>query len=359
MPHSLVTELTERDRHLLHRSQEGFLPRQLFDIHAHLFHTRHFAPGQMPAFLEAGRGYGMADYQAALAQWLPGCKVEGLFFGYPSAGNDRAGENNWVQSRVAPWISRSHNRALVLAAPEDDPAEVRKMIGSGVFVGIKPYRLYAGVPDTREASIESFAPEWMWEICHEYEGVLMLHLVKRGGITDADNVSTLQRLCRRYPGCKVVLAHVARSFNYRHAREGLHAIADLENVVVDTAAVTHADAFRAALKTLGPQRVLWGSDYMLSDLRGSCATTGDGFVWHYADLAAASDTDGSTLVGIESLLCLREACEDLKLCEDSIQDIFRNNALRLLASHLPPGTAPAGSLKQEDRITPAAPTQPA
>lgn len=40
-----------------------------------------------------------------------------------------------------------------------------------------------------------------------------------------------------------------------------------------------------------------------------------------------------TLIGIESLLCLQEACEDNELARNDIGDIFYNNARRLLAPY--------------------------
>jgi glutamate-1-semialdehyde 2,1-aminomutase len=327
----LVTELTDTDRKLLHRAIDGFVPQKVFDAHTHLFHSRHFAEGKRPVFLDEDRGYGMADFQAAMQLWMPGREVEGLFFGYPSAGNNRVGENTWLQSQID---MSTKSRALVLAAPTDDPAEVRRLMSTGVFVGIKPYRLYADVPDTKEAEIESFAPEWMWEACHDHDGIMMLHIMLADGITDLRNVEALRRLCRRYPRCKLVLAHIARSFNYRHAREGLHHLIDLDNVVVDTSAVTQAGAFRAAIEILGPKRVLWGSDYMVSELRGSCITQGDGFTWIHPDLGTDKLTvfGQYTTVGIESLMCLREACEDTGMTAGDLDDIFRENALRLVRS---------------------------
>jgi glutamate-1-semialdehyde 2,1-aminomutase len=344
MPLQLVTRLNDTDLRLLNRCMDGFLPQRIYDIHSHLYHTRHFAPGTMPAFLDADRGYGLRDFNEAMARWMPGREVEGLFFGYPRAGNNRAGENAWLREQIEPVVATTNSRALVLAAPGDDAAEVRRLMESGVFIGIKPYRLYADVPDTNEATIESFAPEWMWELCHDHDGVLMLHIMRAGGITDPHNVEAIRRLCRRYPRCRLVLAHVARSFNYRHAREGLQAIADLDNAVVDTSAVTQAGAFRAALEILGPRRVLWGSDYMVSELRGSCISQGDGFTWIYSEDESARKLTifGSyTIVGIESLMCLREACEDTGMTPGDLQDIFRDNALRLLAPHLRAESQPA------------------
>jgi len=329
MPLKLVTELNDTDSKLLHRALDGFVPQKVFDAHAHLFHSRNFADGNRPVFLDEDRGYGMADFQTAMRLWMPGREVEGLFFGYPSAGNDRVSENAWVQSQID--VS-TNSRALVLAAPTDDPAEVRRLMSTGVFVGIKPYRLYADVPDTKEAEIESFAPEWMWEVCHDHDGIMVLHIMLADGITDPRNVETIQRLCRRYTRCKLILAHVARSFNYRHAREGLHHLVDLDNVVVDTSAVTQTGAFRAAIEILGPQRVLWGSDYMVSEMRGSCITQADGFTWIHPEITGDKLTifGQYTTVGIESLMCLREACEDTGMTQGDLEDIFRENALRLL-----------------------------
>lgn len=336
----VCTELTPADLRLLDRAIEGFLPRQIYDVHTHLTHTRHFAPGTRPGFLEENFGYGMREFHAAMARWMPGRSVEGLFFGFPCRGNDRAGENAWLCQQVA---GCGNSRALFLASPDDGVDEVRRWLNQSPFVGIKPYRHYANVPDTNEASIESFAPEWMWELCHEREGVLMLHLMRSGGITDADNLATIRRLCRAYPRCRLVLAHVARSFNYRHARDGLRVIADLENVVVDTAAVTQAGAFRAALEILGPRRLLWASDYNVSEFRGACFTQGDGFTWVYAEDESARGLtifNHYTLVGIESLVCLREACEDTGMTAADVQDIFHDNALRLLAPHVPESALP-------------------
>ena len=344
MPLQLVTELNELDRRLCERAVEGFVPERVFDIHAHLFHSRHFAAGKCPEFLDEDRGYGLADFHAAMARWLPGRRVEGLFFGYPSAGNDRAGENEWVRDQVLPVAAQTASRALVLAAPEDGPECVARRLAEAPFIGIKPYRLYAPVADTREAAIEDFAPEWMWELCTARDGVLMLHLMRAGGITDPVNVEAIRRLCQRHPRCRLVLAHVARSFHDRHAREGLQALVDLDNVVVDTSAVTQAGAFRAALEILGPRRVLWGSDYMVSELRGACFSQGDGFTWIHPEQEAARGLTvfgGYTLVGIESLLRLREACEDLGLNAADLRDLFHDNARRLLAPHLPREVPPA------------------
>ena len=208
------------------------------------------------------------------------------------------------------------------------------------FVGLEALpalRAVARGHTTQWVFIEDFAPEWMWKLCDEIEGVMMLHIMRSQGIADEANLRDIQRLCVKYPRCRLVLAHVARSFAYRTALKGLRRLVKLDNVVVDNSAVTEPEAMRCALETLGPRRVLWGSDFMVSELRAKAITMGDGFSWIYADelpAKAVTQFENFTLAGIEGLLALREACEATGMNARDIRDIFHDNGLRLIAPHL-------------------------
>ncbi len=340
---SLITQLTDADHKMIREACDDFVPDKVFDIHAHLFHSKNFATGKRPEFLKADTGYGMKDFCEALGRWMPNRKVEGLFFGYPSPGNDRVSENDWVASQLDQHHEQRLSRKLALVSPEDGEEATRKLIQEREFNGIKPYRLYAPVDDTNQARIEEFAPPWMWQICHDIKGVMVLHIMRSEGIADPDNLETIERLCKEFPDCRLVLAHVARSFNYRNARTALRKIEALDNVVVDTSAVTEVEAMRVALDSLGPQRVLFGSDYMVSELRGKCFTMGDGFSWIYTDnlpSPAITAFENSALVGVESLLCLREAFDIGGFSSADAQDVFHDNALRLLSPHLDDADVP-------------------
>lgn len=333
----LCNQLTSADERMVREATEGFVPEEVYDIHAHIFHSGHFAEGSRPAFLTPDTGYGISEYRSALARWLPGRRVNGLFFGYPSAGNNRVGENEFVASQLAAHPELSLSRKIALVSPADGEEATRRLVTEKKFNGIKCYRLYAPVADTKQARIEEFAPRWMWQICHEIKGVLMLHIMRSEGIADPDNLAAIEQLCREFPECRLVLAHVARSFNYRNARTALRKIEHLDNVVVDTSAVTEAGAMRVALDALGPRRVLFGSDYMVSELYGKCFTMGDGFSWLYSDLLpapAVTSFENFPLVGVESVMCLREAFEDGGFNQQDAKDVFCDNALRLLAPHL-------------------------
>jgi glutamate-1-semialdehyde 2,1-aminomutase len=338
-----VDTLTQRDRDLAAAKLTGFLPAEIYDIHVHPYHPVHFAPGAWPLFGDKGP-QGCAEHRAALQRYLPVAKLHGLYFGMPHRTANRPAMNDWVAAEV-----REHgtplSRALMVVSPADDPAVVAAALRSGQFCGLKVYHVFANRPDTMHATIEEFAPEWMWELLHEVRGVLLLHIVRDGAMDDVGNQQSLRRLCRAYPHAKLILAHIARSFNYRNARQGLRCLADLDNAVVDTSAVCEAEAFRAALDILGPRRVLWGSDYAVSEIRGRCITTGGLFFWLHPevvrpDYQAATASD-MTLVGIESMIALREACEDSGLTRGDLDDLFLRNALRTLAPHLPAAAQPA------------------
>ena len=335
--------LTSRDQQLAASAVADFLPQEIYDIHTHPYHADHFAANAWP-FLSDKKVLGCVEHRAALQRYMPAKKIHGLYFGMPHKTADRAAMNTWVTGEVRAQ-GTPLSRALMVVAPTDNQAAVATALRSGQFCGIKVYHCYSQRPDTMNATVEEFAPEWMWELLHETRGVLLLHIVRDGAMEDASNQASLRRLCRAYPQAKLILAHVARSFSYRNARKGLHAIADIDNAVIDTSAICESEAFRAALKILGPRRVLWGSDFAVSELRGRCVTTGGLFFWLHpelirADYKAPSSTD-LTLVGIESLQSLREACEDTGLTQGDINDIFMGNALRTLAPHLPAEAVPA------------------
>lgn len=315
---------------------KNFIPEDIFDIHVHPYNAAHFPKGEW-AFLNGIDQLGCVDHRNYLQQYMPSKKIHGLYFGMPRFSADRDAMNKWVANEVSE-NGTDLSRSLLVVSPKDDPAKIAEQLNNKVCCGIKVYHCYADRKDTMNAGLAEYAPDWMWELLNEVNGVLMLHIVKNNAIEDKDNQQQIRRLCKTYPKVTLILAHVARSFNYRNARSGLHSIADLENVVVDTSAICETESFKAAIRILGTKRILWGSDFGVSEMRGRCITTGERFFWLHPELIDAkyqSPTETSmTLVGIESLLALKESCEDYGLNNTDINDIFSNNALRLLKPHL-------------------------
>jgi len=323
-------EWREIDSMMVQKAVEGFVPARVFDFHSHLVADAHFAGGGNPTYVEPGGTLGMADYEAAMRQMLPGRQMGCLQFGFPRKDADFDVMNAWVAEQTA---SRAESYHLVVVPPDADQKATATRLAAPGCKGAKVYHLLTGREDSYDCLIEDYAPEWLWEQLNAVSGVLMLHMVRDRAIADPQNIASIRRLARKYPHCRVILAHLARSFCYRHGREGMMAVADLDNVFVDTSVVTETDAFRSALEAFGPGRILYGSDYPCSSLRGRCVALADSFYWlhdlqDYEDLRRAGEA--MTLVGLESLLCLREACEDFGAVAKDIEAIFHENARHVL-----------------------------
>jgi glutamate-1-semialdehyde 2,1-aminomutase len=106
------------------------------------------------------------------------------------------------------------------------------------------------------------------------------------------------------------------------------------NLWFDTAAVTDCGAFESIIRTVGHDRLLYGSDFFISHLRGRALAVGNGFIWLYEDTLDWTQFGHAearpTLVGLESLRCLKVAALSLGLSDSQVEDIFCHNARRML-----------------------------
>lgn len=323
-------ELRETDRKLIARVVDGFVPDQVFDIHTHLFRDSDYDASARPIYSQPGLLRDAASLRKGLECWMPGREIRALAFGIAKTKMDHLSMNKWVGDEVA---AQPGWRALALARPTDDPQQIEALLASGKFSGLKVYHTFTGRSDSFNCSLEEFAPEWMWDILNKHRGILMLHVVRDKAMDDVKNQAAARHLCRKYPNCQVVFAHVARSFSHRTAFGGLRFLRDFDNAWVDTSAVCEGQAMAAALKILGPERVLYGSDFPVSNFRGRSMALGDTFHWIYEDLAnedRAVINSQLALVGLESLAALREAAEDTGMNQGDLEGIFSGNAERLL-----------------------------
>jgi glutamate-1-semialdehyde 2,1-aminomutase len=328
-------QFTDADREMIEREVEPFLPDRVFDAHAHLFHAAHYAPGARPAHQEGNPEQLGLDEYIRYAEWLHprGRTVGGLFFGLAFTG-DRAANNDFVAAEVAGGRERGFAAyGQLIVAPGDDPDWVREQVRRGGFVGLKCYHTLAQVEGpTWHAPIEAYLPEALIQVADELGLSITLHMVRDRALADPANQATIRRYCERYPNMRLILAHAARGFNPWHTIEGIDSLRGLGNAWFDTSAFTEAGAFEAIVETMGHERLLYGSDFYISHMRGRCVAIGDSFHWFYAEdmgLEEKHITLKPVLIGLESLRSLRLAARRLKLTDTQVEDIFYNNAARL------------------------------
>jgi len=318
-----------RDGALFRRLLGSFVPPDVFDVHAHLYPMA--ATGFKYDDADGDAVVDLATYVRETSAWMgdrsPG---DGLFFGIPSSPKvDVAASNRFVADQVA---SGEGSRGLMLIRPGDDPDVVEAELGDRHFAGFKVYHTFAGGTDTDNADLDAYLPQWAWEIAHRRGLVIMLHLVKPRALADDSNQRALRLNLRRWDGAKLILAHAARGFCAQHTVEGIGALAGFDNVFFDTSAVCESPALLAILRQFGPSRLMYGSDFPVCNFRGRVVSVGDGFAWlleHNVDFGPPGD-GSPTLVGIESLLALKQAAQLAGLGDADVESIFSHNARGLL-----------------------------
>jgi glutamate-1-semialdehyde 2,1-aminomutase len=328
---------TDSDRELFDKHLRAFVPPNAFDAHAHLYDLRHLVP---QAKSNEFAGSPQIDHDVLLKsmrQWMGDRVVaDGLYFPYPVRHLEPRMANDFLAASIQ---SRPASRGLMMVRPKDDPADVEAQLKQHHFVGFKVYHVFAAREDTFFAEQGEFLPEWAWELANRYGLAITMHMVLPRALGDPRNQTYIREHCLRYPHASMILAHAARGFNAGHTVEGIDALRGLSNVFFDTSAVCEPTAFEAILRAFGATRLMYGSDFPVSELRGRALSVGDGFFWLYEH---NTQWDGwlharPQLVGIESLLALQQACRTLCLTDRDIEKIFGDNARQLLGISKPNG----------------------
>ena len=310
---------------------EPHLPARLFDVHAHLYRTCDL--GEPPPRLAAqGPDAVTIDvWRTSLSRYVGASRLAGaLFIAHPAKNGDVAACNEFLVSQVE---HDNASRGLVLVTPQSSPEALAEYIRHPQVCGFKPYHVYAGREQTFDAAIEEYAPEWVWELADTESLVITLHMVRTRALSDPGNQATIRALCSKYPNVRLILAHAARGFHAPNTIKGLSALAGLDNIWFDAAAVCEPDALMAIIKAYGPERLLWGSDFPVSEQRAKCVTVGDAFSWicpQRIDVDPSAPPCHPILVGLESLRALCLAAQLLDLTRQDLDNIFMNNATRLL-----------------------------
>ncbi len=309
------------------REVEPGLPDRVFDAHCHLL-----APEQTEVRLPDGvvPPVNRDAYHRDLEQ-LHGSKTRGaLYIPFPGKREGIAAANEWIGAAVSE--SAGSDRGLFLVTPEDDPEWVRDEVSRLSLHGLKCYHVYAANKPTWNADVSEFLPEALVRVADEERWVITLHLVKSRAVADPSNQQWIRRTCERYPGMTLILAHNARGFQPAHTLQGLPALADLPNLWCDTSANCESMATLAAIRALGPERVMYGSDYWVSHMRGRSVAAGDSFLWLYEDTPVWGEKHtriDPVLVGLEHLRSVEWACWAGGLTPAEKAGVYHDNAARL------------------------------
>ena len=317
---------SERDRAVAEELR-GFLPHELFDAHAHLYQV---------VDTNAGGLVGNGPPAATVEVWREHTSRQvgedrlrgGLFIPMPRPGR-LAEDNDYLVEQLA---GVPDSKGLVLVSPGLEPGDLSHWLDADGVIGIKPYHVFSTETPTYQASLRSYLPEWAWALAHERGLVITLHLVRDRALADPGNLQEIIGKCREYPKARLILAHAARGFHAPNTVNAVASLRGLENVYFDSAAVCESTALEAILHEFGPRKLLWGSDFPISEKRGTCVTVGDAFAWinpDRVDVHPNSPLCNPLPVGLESLRALKRVADSFGLNDRDLEDIFCDNARRL------------------------------
>jgi hypothetical protein len=330
--------ITDLDRCIWEEELNEFVPPRVFDVHTHLYRWAFYlAPDKEASPYRAMLGTTFAEATWDLAEacdrvLFPGREVHRLSFPFPFPHPcDFDASNRFLAEQVR---RDPKSAGLMLVHPGTTAEDAERTIDELGLIGFKPYRFYSATGDAVECRITDFMPEHLVALADRRGLAIMMHVSKRDAIADAENIADMLHLTDRYPNARWILAHCARSYSAWAIEKAARSLRGLPNVWYDTSSVCESDSFDALYSSVGPERVMYGSDDIpIGVLRGKYIAFG--YAWAF--LSETNHTLGlshcdprMTFTRYEQLRAMRRAARRLGMTREQNQALFHDTAARLV-----------------------------
>lgn len=328
------TTRQDHNRKIWEEELADFVPQKVLDFHVHIMNEGVIPRGE--AFSSGGHPitkYDFEDLEQDLSDLYPGRDTYAVCFGFPDVSYDFHTNNRYVAERC------DHKRLFpfrLLDPREKSPAAVREEIISKRFIGLKPYPDYVR-GDLRHVEIKQMLPEWSMEIANELGLIVMLHIPRPGRLADPVNQDQIVEWCTKYPKADIVLAHIGRAYFYKNVVDNLDRLKDLPNLYYDLTMVNHWEVMEYAFKTVGHDRILFGTDVPIALAPGKSVEINDQYTYVTPVPWKLSISDDHkklifTSFLYEEIRAIKKAVDRLGLPRSYIEGIFYDNGMRLLES---------------------------
>lgn len=340
-------EIKDVDRAFYDARINDFVPADIIDVHAHLWLARFAAPDSVAPVRQATWPRRVAaespieDIMETYKVLFPNKRVKPLIFGNCTSPGDNIEEgNDYVRLSAA-----AHGLpALIFAVPRWSGAELEEKILAGGFLGAKVY-LSLSEPYLPESEIRifDFLPHHQLEILDRHGWIVMLHIPRPGRIRDPVNLHQMIEIEARYPNLKLVIAHAGRAYCPEDIGNAFEMLAGTQRMSFDISANTNALVFRRLIETVGPKRIMFGSDLPITRMRMRRICENGNYVnivphGMYGDVSgdkhmreiSADEAGRLTFFLYEEIDAFRRAAESNNLSVADIEDVFHNNAAEMI-----------------------------
>ena len=341
-----VWQYTDIDRAFWQEHLEAWVPKKIFDAHTHVnepgFRREKMTDEKRCQYWvnEVAEPISAADAQRCHEIVFPGREVSCLAFGSPELEYDIESSNAALQGEC---VRRGWYR-LAVVRPQWSAERVAAELDLPNTIGVKVYyMLIDNDPTSRdkylEASIFDFLPHHQLELLNDRRAWVTLHVPRADRLGHPANISEIRQIRRQYPNIILVIAHLGRSYTLSHAERSLPQLADDEGLYFDISAVLNPDALFYAIKTLGPSRLLYGTDNPIFYMRGrrqwhgTSYTNRTSYPFHFnRDREPPNIEAKYTLYMYEALRALKNACELSGVDRVQVEAILHDNARRLITT---------------------------
>ena len=174
------------DRAIWEGELADFVPRTIFDAHAHLYDAALIPEADVKehALFKRFPRARLADLEQYTAALFPGRQVRYLTTFFPTTHSNFEAEEEFMSAEVK---GKGSAHALMLACPDWNAAEIERRLDRGGFIGFKPYMCLSRSANPAESTVPEMLPEPYWKVAHERGLLILLHLGRHRAMADPVN----------------------------------------------------------------------------------------------------------------------------------------------------------------------------
>lgn len=249
--------ITPKEREKIEEYSD-WLPPVVIDAHTHSNLPEHVVDIPAKAYnhmLSTFPGYTIEESQMVRSILHPTTEIHSLRFAKTFRGIAHVAANAYLLDNCP-----QGDRVALYGLPDNIPYTV-DMLSDPRVAGLKMY--YSYIDPNATHIYEIFKPEIL-EVAERESIPIVLHPPK----VITESVDDVLNLKHDFPDLKISLAHLGLSkFDIPGLQDAYEALAENTDVVMDTALNPSEDVTFRAIKTLGVDRVMYGTDEPLDLLR--------------------------------------------------------------------------------------------
>lgn len=318
---------------------DDFLPDTVYDFHLHVNLAEHAPepdeetkrtnwPAAVPRHFPAEH---MLDVQHKL---FPGRNIGALAFASPNPNNNLQALNQYMSEKSRELDEMD---ALYVVRPYQSAERLEGIIRDGGFLGLKPYMgLASHISNINMVRIDDYLPPAHQQLAHDMGLIVILHIPGLERLRDPQTVADLKRMRATYPNMKLVVAHIGRAYTMTYAEPGLDMLEDVD-LYYDFSANMNEDVIELALRKIGPDRLIYGSDFPILLMRGVREYAGDKYINFTSEPYAWNTNRKSpeeeaqyTYYIYEELAAFKRAAKKVGLNADDVAKVMYGNAHKLV-----------------------------